>query len=121
MARGSMVTPVWRPKTIVSSTTRCADFIAASTPPVSTILWKHRLLSNSLWIFGSEGSSARSASSAAGSSSYATSTASTASSASARDCATTATQGSPCQRATSMAGGDGGGGALPSHGGWNRT
>ncbi len=108
-----MVTPVWRPKRSVSSTTRCAVLIAASTPPVSTVRVKHRLLSNSLWIFGSDGSSARSASSAAGSSWYSTSTASTASSASARDCATTATSGSPCQRATSMASGYCGGERIP--------
>src|SRR5919106_1024570 len=113
MARGSSVTPVWRPKRKVCSTTAAADANAASTSPTSSLRSKVKLSPRSGWITGVPASSAVSMSVTAGSSSKSTATSSTASSAARRLAATTATTASPCQQARSTASGCCGADLIP--------
>jgi len=87
----------------VASATTSAAAKAASTPPVSRLRVKHRLSPSSGWISGVAGSSAVCISVTAGRSCHSTCRCCSASSACARVSATTATTGSPCQQARSIA------------------
>ena len=69
MARGSLVTPVWRPNTKVVSTTASASAKPLSGSPAVCTRSKQRLSPSEGWITGVSGSSAVSGSVTAGSSS----------------------------------------------------
>ena len=112
-ARGSLVTPVWRPKWKVVSITASAAAKPLSTSPASCLRSKQRLSPSSAWMTSVAASSAVSMSTTGGSSAYSIATSSAASSASARVRATTATTASPCQQARSMASGYCGADLMP--------